>query len=89
MQVFRTPVVHRNGTSPVWNWQLHLRLPAAIPSADGADSEPVLRDDLLRFSVLNAAPIGEPDALCSGQVGATVGHGRATVQCSGPVPRPL
>ena len=90
-ETHRTPFVHSNATSPVWNWKFSCGLAGDIPhgqsdlssatsstaAAPSSSSQGgtvlVLKDDLLRFSVLNAVTIGEPELLCSCQVNE--GHG--------------
>ncbi|GAX81770.1 hypothetical protein CEUSTIGMA_g9198.t1 [Chlamydomonas eustigma] len=72
-EVHRTPFIHSNASSPVWNWPFHARLAGDIPgdkdSSEGRQSSVfVLKDDVLRFSVLNAMTIGEPEILCSCKV---------------------
>ncbi|KAG1681000.1 hypothetical protein FOA52_009959 [Chlamydomonas sp. UWO 241] len=82
-QVFRTPVVHDNATSPLWNWPVHTKLAGAIPfdaSAHGRAEKaaqaaaatallgPVLKSDSLHFTVHNAMCMGEPEVLCCGKV---------------------
>ncbi len=76
-EVHRTPFVHNNASSPIWNWSFNVKLAADIP---GSSTSPeaagqggprlVLRDDTLRFCVMNAMTIGEPEKLCAGKVGA-------------------
>ena len=86
-ETHRTPFVHSNATSPVWNWKFSCSLAGDIPysqsdlssaatsSTAAAPSSSrrggavlVLKDDMLRFSILNAVTIGEPELLCSCQV---------------------
>ena len=63
--MFRTPIVHSNAVNPVWNWQFELRLPADL----GAAEWPPARSDAVRFTLLNAMTVGEPEKLCACEVG--------------------
>jgi hypothetical protein len=57
-QVLRTPIVR--GTSPLWNWQLDLKLPA--PLGQG------LYDEVARLTVYDVHTLGDPVVVGTAEV---------------------
>lgn len=57
-QVLRTPIVR--GTSPLWNWQLDLKLPG--PLGEG------LYDEVARLTVYDVHTLGDPVVVGSAEV---------------------